>query len=138
MKGPQLRVYPLYSQQAQNKQLEVFQSVPPGFRKVVLCTNIAETSLTIKGIKYVIDSGMVKRKVYDSVTGMDTLKVNRIAQDQAWQRTGRAGRDSAGQCYRTYTMSEYRALPMSSTPEILRSNIASTVIKTKFLNKKKV
>lgn len=76
----------------------------PNTRKVILSTNIAETSLTIPGIKYVIDSGAVKRRVYDSKTGMDTLKVRKISQDQAWQRCGRAGRDSEGFCYRTYTV----------------------------------
>lgn len=127
LKGPTMRVFPLYSQQTQNKQLEVFQPSAPGSRKVVLATNIAETSLTIKGIKFVIDSGVVKRRVYDSPTSMDTLKVVKIAQDQAWQRAGRAGRDSAGECYRTYTLTEYKAMSTSSTPEILRSNITSTV-----------
>lgn len=70
---------------------------------------------------------MVKRKVYDSLTGMDTLRVTRISQDQAWQRTGRAGRESEGVCYRAYTMDEYRTMSSASMPEILRSNIAATV-----------
>ncbi|KAJ6646349.1 ATP-dependent RNA helicase DHX33 [Pseudolycoriella hygida] len=126
--GPMIRVFPLYAQLNQNKQLEVFQPSTNNYRKVILSTNIAETSLTIKGIKYVIDSGMVKRKMYDSVTGMDTLKVTRISQDQAWQRTGRAGRESEGFCYRTYTMNEYRMMPAVSVPEILRSNITATVL----------
>lgn len=106
----------------------MFQPSAPSSRKVVLATNIAETSLTIRGIKTVIDSGVVKRRVYDSTTGMDTLKVVKIAQDQAWQRAGRAGRDSAGECYRTYTSAEYKAMVAASVPEILRSNIASTVL----------
>ncbi|KAG4076501.1 hypothetical protein HA402_014465 [Bradysia odoriphaga] len=126
--GPMIRVFPLYAQMNQNKQLEVFQPSTNNYRKVILSTNIAETSLTIKGIKYVIDSGMVKRKVYDSVTGMDTLKVTRISQDQAWQRTGRAGRESEGFCYRAYTMNEYRIMSAASMPEILRSNISATVL----------
>ena len=107
--------------------MEVFHQQSPNVRKVVLCTNIAETSLTIRGIKYVIDSGVVKRKMYDSITGMDTLKVVSISQDQAWQRTGRAGRDAAGFCYRMYSYREFKEMPMTSTPEILRSNISSTV-----------
>lgn len=125
--GPTLRVFPLYSQLPQVKQMDVFTQLSDGIRKVVLSTNIAETSLTIKGIKYVIDSGVVKRKVYNSVTGIDTLKVVKISQDQAWQRTGRAGRDSPGFCYRTYTMADYTKLARTSTPEILRSNVTSTV-----------
>lgn len=126
-KGPTLRVYPLYAQLAQNRQMEVFLPSAPGSRKVILSTNIAETSLTISGIKYVIDSGVVKRRVYDPKTGMDTLKVMKICRDQVWQRCGRAGRESDGYCYRTYTLDEYHAMRKSSVPEILRSNIAATV-----------
>lgn len=127
LKGPTLHVFPLYAQLAQNRQMNVFQPSAPGSRKVILSTNIAETSLTISGIKYVIDSGVVKRRVYDPKTGMDTLKVIKICQDQAWQRCGRAGRESNGFCYRTYTLGEYHMMPKSSVPEILRSNIAATV-----------
>lgn len=108
--------------------MDVFSPSAPGTRKVILSTNIAETSLTISGIKYVIDSGVVKRRVHDSNTGMDTLKVMKISRDQAWQRCGRAGRESDGFCYRTYTLKEFTTMPLSSTPEILRSNIAATVI----------
>lgn len=128
MLKPSILVYTLYSQQVHQKQLEVFQNSAPGTRKVVLCTNIAETSLTIKGIKFVIDSGVVKRMNYNSLTGMDTLRVVKTAQDQAWQRAGRAGRDSPGQCYRTYTMEEYLSMSPSTVPEILRSNIVATVL----------
>lgn len=97
-------------------------------KKVILSTNIAETSLTIAGIKYVIDSGHVKRRAYDSKTGMDTLKIKKISQDQAWQRCGRAGRESEGFCYRTYTLDEYNQMQSNTTPEILRSNIAATIL----------
>lgn len=127
MKGPSLRIYPLYAQLAQNRQMDVFLPSAPNTRKIILSTNIAETSLTISGIKYVIDSGFVKRRVYDSKTGMDTLKVKKISQDQSWQRCGRAGRESDGFCYRTYTFNEYKQMPLTTTPEILRSNIAATV-----------
>ena len=122
-----MRVYPLYAQLAQNRQMDVFLPSAPNTRKIILSTNIAETSLTISGIKYVIDSGAVKRRVYDSKTGMDTLKVRKISQDQAWQRCGRAGRESDGFCYRTYTLNEFKQMPVTTTPEILRSNIAATV-----------
>lgn len=110
--------------------MEAFLPSGQNSRKVILCTNIAETSLTISGIKYVIDSGVVKRRVYDSTTGMDTLKVIKISRDQAWQRCGRAGRESNGFCYRTYTVNEYNSMQISTTPEILRSNIAATVKKS--------
>lgn len=109
--------------------MDVFVSSSPNTRKVILSTNIAETSLTISGIKYVIDSGVVKRRVYDSRTGMDTLKVKKISQEQAWQRCGRAGRECEGVCYRTYTLGEFNHMELTSTPEILRSNIAATVRK---------
>ncbi|XP_055301326.1 ATP-dependent RNA helicase DHX33 [Sitodiplosis mosellana] len=128
LKGPILRVFPLYAQLAQNRQMDVFMPSGLNTRKIILSTNIAETSLTIPGIKYVIDSGAVKRRVYDSKTGMDTLKVRKISQDQAWQRCGRAGRESEGFCYRTYTFNEYKQMPITTTPEILRSNIAATVL----------
>lgn len=127
MKGQTLRVYPLYAQLAQNRQMEVFTPSASGCRKVIISTNIAETSLTIPGIKYVIDSGMVKRRVYDPKTGLDTLNVIKICQDQVWQRCGRAGRESDGYCYRTYTLKEYHTMQKSAIPEILRSNIAATV-----------
>lgn len=107
--------------------MDVFNPSAPGTRKVIVSTNIAETSLTISGIKYVIDSGVVKRRIHDPVTGMDALKIVRISQDQAWQRSGRAGRESDGFCYRTYTNAEYMAMPINTMPEILRSNITATV-----------
>lgn len=75
----------------------------------------------------------MKRRVYDSKTGMDTLKIKKISQDQAWQRCGRAGRDSEGFCYRTYTFDEYKQMQLTTMPEILRSNIAATVIDQIFL-----
>lgn len=126
-KGPILRVFPLYAQLAEKRQMDVFTPSAPGTRKVILSTNIAETSLTIPGIKYVIDSGVVKRRVYDPSSGMDSLKVVKVCRDQAWQRCGRAGRDSDGFCYRAYTVKEFNAMPLSSLPEIQRSNICSTV-----------
>lgn len=129
-----MKVFPLYSQLPQHRQLEVFKPMPQGVRKVILATNIAETSLTISGIKYVIDSGVVKQKVYNSVTGMDTLKIVKISQAQAWQRTGRAGRESDGFCYRTYTVADFENMSLMTTPEILRSNLATTV-STFFLTK---
>ncbi|XP_055684837.1 ATP-dependent RNA helicase DHX33-like [Lutzomyia longipalpis] len=123
-----MKVLPLYSQLPQHKQMEVFKPAPQGVRKVILATNIAETSLTISGIKYVIDSGVVKQKVYNTVTGMETLKVVKISQAQAWQRTGRAGRESEGFCYRAYTVSEFEKMSIMTTPEILRSNLSTTVL----------
>lgn len=120
----------MYAQLAQNRQMDVFVQSALNTRKVILSTNIAETSLTIPGIKYVIDGGFVKRRIFDPKTGMDSLKISRISQDQAWQRCGRAGRESEGFCYRTYTLGEYNQMPSTTLPEILRSNIAATVLIT--------
>lgn len=100
---------------------------PNGTRKVIVSTNIAETSLTITGIKYVIDSGVVKKREYNPTTGMENLKIGKISQAQAWQRTGRAGRDSDGICYRTYTQWDFKQMNVTTKPEILRTNITTTV-----------
>lgn len=127
LKGPTVRVYPIYAQLPQQRQMDVFLPPTPNSRKIILSTNIAETSLTIPGIKYVIDSGMVKRRVYESVNGLDTLKVVRISKDQAWQRCGRAGRESNGFCYRAYTEADFDKMATSTLPEIQRSNVATTV-----------
>lgn len=123
-----MRVFPLYSAMPYQKQNEVFQKSTPNSRKIILATNIAETSITIPGIKYVIDSGMVKLRTHDPVTGIDALKVVRISKAQAMQRAGRAGRESEGFCYRAYTIAEYNNLPPSTTPEILRCNLASVAL----------
>ncbi|KAJ8025069.1 ATP-dependent RNA helicase DHX8 [Holothuria leucospilota] len=99
---------------------------------VVIATNIAETSLTIDGIYYVVDPGFVKQKVYNSKTGMDQLVVTPISQAQAKQRAGRAGRTGPGKCYRLYTERAYRdeMLP-TAVPEIQRTNLASTLLSLK-------
>ncbi|XP_068084607.1 ATP-dependent RNA helicase DHX33 isoform X2 [Anabrus simplex] len=127
-KTPMLKVYPLYSALPHSKQLDVFRPMPVGMRKVVLSTNVAETSVTISGIKYVIDSGMVKARTHHPGTGLDILKVQRISQAQAWQRTGRAGRQSAGFCFRCYTKQEFDSMLKNPVPEIQRCNLASVVL----------
>lgn len=123
-----IRVFPLYSALPHHQQLEVFLPSVPGSRKIILSTNIAETSITITGIKYVIDCGMVKSRDFDANTGMETLKIVPISKAQAWQRTGRAGRESEGTCYRTYTKEEYDKLLDQAKPEILRCNITSVAL----------
>lgn len=125
---PQLRAYPLHSSLPQQKQMEVFQRSGENYRRVIVATNIAETSVTLPGIKYVIDTGVVKMKNFDPRTGFDSLKVTKISQAQAWQRTGRAGRESEGTCYRTYTSKEYDMLDKMTKPEILRCNLSSAVL----------
>lgn len=128
IKGPTIRVHPLYAALPQQKQNEVFGPAAPNTRKIILATNIAETSVTINGIKYVIDTGVVKMRNHDSVTGMDTLKVTKISQAQAIQRAGRAGRESDGFCYRTYTQHDYNQLNSTTPPEILRCNLSSAIL----------
>ncbi|XP_069692432.1 ATP-dependent RNA helicase DHX33-like [Periplaneta americana] len=127
-KYPSLKVYPMYSSLPSHQQLDVFRPTPQGMRKVILSTNIAETSVTITGIKHVVDSGMVKVRTHHPGTGMDLLKVQRISQAQAWQRTGRAGRESAGFCYRVYTRQEFDSMLKNSIPEIQRCNLTSVVL----------
>ncbi|KAF6028929.1 DHX33 [Bugula neritina] len=128
IQGPQLLISPMYSKLPSDAQLKVFSSTPQNCRKCIVSTNIAETSVTINGIKHVIDSGMVKSKSYNAKSGLDVLKVSRISKAQAWQRLGRAGRVSAGSCYRLYTEQEFDSFQDNTTPEILRSNLASVVL----------
>lgn len=91
-KVPELIILPIYSALPSEMQTRIFEPAPPGSRKVVIATNIAETSLTIDGIFYVVDPGFVKQNVYNPKTGMDQLVVTPITQAQAKQRSGRAGR----------------------------------------------
>ncbi|KAL3268525.1 hypothetical protein HHI36_007634 [Cryptolaemus montrouzieri] len=129
---PDLIILPVYSALPSEMQTRIFDPAPPGSRKVVIATNIAETSLTIDGIFYVVDPGFVKQIVYNSKTGMDSLVVTPISQAQAKQRAGRAGRTGPGKCYRLYTERAYRdeMLP-TSVPEIQRTNLATTVLDLK-------
>ena len=121
-------VLPLYAALPSGKQLKVFEKSPKGCRKVIISTNIAETSITIKGIKYVIDTGMIKGKLYTPQNNIEMLKVHKISKSQAWQRAGRAGRESLGICYRLFTESEFESMPLNTVPEILRSNLLSVAL----------
>ncbi|XP_016975360.2 ATP-dependent RNA helicase DHX33 [Drosophila rhopaloa] len=123
-----LRVFTLYAQLSQGKQLECFLPTPVNVRKVILATNIAETSITIPGIRCVIDCGFVKEKSYNTSDGLDVLKSVRVSRAQAWQRSGRAGRDADGTCYRAYTKKEMDSFTDATQPEILRTNPTSMVL----------
>ena len=125
---PRLRVLSLYAALPAHQQLDVFRPTVEGERKVIVSTNIAETSITIPGIRYVVDSGRAKVRTYYPGSGFDSLKVKKISQAQAWQRAGRAGREAPGNCYRSYTREEFNALAVNPTPEILRSNLASVIL----------
>lgn len=97
---PELIILPVYSSLPNEQQTRIFDPAPPGTRKCVIATNIAEASLTIDGIYYVVDPGFAKQKVYNSKIGMDSLVVSPISQASASQRAGRAGRTGPGKCYR--------------------------------------
>ncbi|KAJ1742090.1 DEAH-box ATP-dependent RNA helicase prp22, partial [Coemansia sp. RSA 1591] len=113
-------------------QSRIFEPTPAGARKVVISTNIAETSVTIDGIYYVVDPGFVKQNTYDAKSGLDQLKVTPISQAQAKQRAGRAGRTGPGKCYRLYTEAAFRnEMLANSVPEIQRMNLAAMVLQLK-------
>uniref|UniRef100_A0A8D3E8E1 ATP-dependent RNA helicase DHX8 n=1 Tax=Scophthalmus maximus TaxID=52904 RepID=A0A8D3E8E1_SCOMX len=129
---PELIILPVYSALPSEMQTRIFDPAPPGSRKVIIATNIAETSLTIDGIYYVVDPGFVKQIVYNSKTGIDQLLVTPISQAQAKQRAGRAGRTGPGKCYRLYTERAYRdEMLTTNVPEIQRTSLASTVLSLK-------
>jgi HrpA-like RNA helicase len=121
-------VCPIFSALPSEKQMEVFEKAPIGCRKVILATNIAETSITINGIKYVVDSGLVKLRVYNPLNGLESLKITTISKASAQQRMGRAGRESAGKCYRLYTEESYESMNSFTVPEIQRCNLAEVVL----------
>lgn len=138
--GP-LKVYPLYGSLPPHQQTKIFDPAPqplkiggrPG-RKVIVSTNIAETSLTIDGIVYVVDPGFSKQKVYNPRIRVESLLVSPISKASAQQRAGRAGRTRPGKCFRLYTEEAFqKELIEQSYPEILRSNLASTVLELKKL-----
>ncbi|XP_067014242.2 pre-mRNA-splicing factor ATP-dependent RNA helicase PRP16 [Anabrus simplex] len=132
--APQLSVLPIYSQLPSDLQAKIFQRSPEGLRKCVVATNIAETSLTVDGIMFVVDSGYCKLKVYNPRIGMDALQIYPISQANANQRSGRAGRTGPGQCYRLYTERQYKdELLVTTVPEIQRTNLANTVLLLKSL-----
>ncbi|KAG6991129.1 pre-mRNA-splicing factor ATP-dependent RNA helicase-like protein cdc28 [Physcia stellaris] len=124
----ELVILPLYSTLPAELQAKVFEPAPPGGRKVILATNIAETSVTIDGIVYVIDPGFVKENVYNPRTGMESLIVTPCSRAAANQRAGRAGRTQKGSCFRLYTAFSYRELDENTTPEIQRTNLNSVVL----------
>ncbi|KAJ1504396.1 hypothetical protein HMI54_015610 [Coelomomyces lativittatus] len=124
---PPLLILPIYSQLPADLQAKIFQ--PSKFRKCIVATNIAETSLTINGIIYVIDTGFCKLKYFNSTIGMDTLQVSPISQAQALQRSGRAGRNAPGVAFRLYTDSSFQEEFYENTiPEIQRTNLANVVL----------
>ena len=130
----ELIICPIYANLPSDLQAKIFEPTPEGARKVVLATNIAETSLTIDGIVYVIDPGFVKENVFNPRTGMESLVVTPCSRASAGQRAGRAGRVGPGQCFRLYTKQAYmNELDENTTPEIQRTNLTGTVLLLKSL-----
>ncbi len=128
----ELIILPVYGALPSEMQSRIFEPPPPGTRKVVVATNIAEASLTIDGIYYVVDPGFCKQKAYNAKLSMDSLVVTPISQASARQRAGRAGRTGPGKCYRLYTEVAYKTemLP-SSIPEMQRTNLGNVVLQLK-------
>ncbi|KAF7128773.1 hypothetical protein CNMCM5793_003682 [Aspergillus hiratsukae] len=127
-----VHVLPLYSQLPTKEQLKVFEPPPEGSRLIVLATNVAETSLTIPGIKYVFDCGRAKEKQYDLETGVQKFQIGWISKASANQRAGRAGRTGPGHCYRLYSSAIYEGEFAEYTdPEILRTPIEGVVLQMK-------
>ncbi|KAL6573530.1 Pre-mRNA-splicing factor ATP-dependent RNA helicase DEAH10 [Orobanche hederae] len=148
-----LSIIPIFASLPSEKQMKVFAPAPAGFRKVILATNIAETSVTIPGIKYIIDPGMVKLRTYDPSTGIEPLIIVKTSKAQALQRrclfysnastyafafqtlplSGRAGREGPGKCYRLYPENEFYKLKDSTIPEIKRCNLSNVILQLKAL-----
>ncbi|KAI4226954.1 MAG: hypothetical protein L6R36_002768 [Xanthoria steineri] len=128
---PKLLALPLFAALPQSAQHRVFLPAPPKTRKVILATNIAETSVTVSGVRYVIDCGKSKIKQFRTRIGLDSLLVKPISKSAAIQRKGRAGREAPGQCYRLYTEQDYLNLQSQNTPEILRCDLGQAVLTMK-------
>lgn len=124
---------PLYAGLTSEQQLYVFEPAPDNTRKVIVSTNIAEASVTIDGIVYVIDCGFVKLRAFNPRTGIETLTATPVSKASATQRAGRAGRTKPGKCYRLYTQPAYENLPEATVPEIQRSNLAPIILQLKAL-----
>ena len=149
---PGVTLCPLYASLPNAQQSRVFARPPPGTRKCILATNIAETSITIPGVKYVIDTGKQKEKRHIArdtgggkygihlflyhhsmppLIGFDTLLTIDITKSSAMQRAGRAGREGKGYCFRLYTEDAFNSMALSSEPEIRRSSLTSAVLQLK-------
>ena len=125
---PKLLILPLFAALPPPAQQRVFEPTPPRTRKVIIATNIAETSVTIPGVRFVIDCGKFKRKHFNSKLGLDALLVKLVSKSSADQRKGRAGREAAGTCYRLYTEETYSTFGKDNSPEILRCDLTQMVL----------
>jgi ATP-dependent helicase HrpB len=122
--GPSVIIAPLYGELPQGAQDAALLPAPPGARKVVLATSIAETSLTIEGIRIVVDGGLARVPRFEPRSGMTRLETVKVSQAAAEQRRGRAGRTTPGICYRLWSEAEQRILPAFAAPEIMAADLA--------------
>ena len=129
---PGVEVLPLFARLSEQEQNRVFQ--PHGQPRIVLATNVAETSLTVPGIRYVIDPGLARVKRYSYRNKVEQLQIENISQAAANQRAGRCGRVSNGICVRLYEEKDYLARPRFTDPEILRSSLAGVILRMKALH----
>ena len=124
---------PMYAGLTTEQQMYVFAPAPENTRKVIVSTNIAEASVTIEGIVYVIDSGFVKLRAYNPSSGIESLTVTPISKAAATQRAGRAGRTKPGKCFRLYTEQNFESMAPTTIPEVQRSNLAPVILQLKAL-----
>lgn len=129
--APKMIVCSIYAALSASQQMAVFRKTPVGCRKIVLATNIAETSITIPGIRIVIDPGFAKIRGWNGRVGMETLSVEPISKASARQRAGRAGRQGPGECFRLYPEDSFRQLVDESLPEIQRTDLANVILTMK-------
>lgn len=127
----QLQALPLFAALPQHMQQRIFSPTPFRTRKVILATNIAETSVTVPGVRFVIDCGKSKIKQFRSRLGLESLLVKPISKSAATQRKGRAGREAAGQCYRLYTEEGFHSMEERTVPEILRCDLGQALLTMK-------
>ena len=128
---PKLLILPLFAALPQSAQQRVFEPTPPRTRKVIIATNIAETCVTVPGVRFVIDGGKCKKKQFSSRLGLDSLLVKSISRSAANQRKGRAGREAPGTCYRLYTEATYLTFEPDNDPEILRCDLTQMALSLK-------
>uniref|UniRef100_A0A8C4QX51 RNA helicase n=1 Tax=Eptatretus burgeri TaxID=7764 RepID=A0A8C4QX51_EPTBU len=133
-----LSVLPLYAKLSAREQAKVFVPPPAGSRLCIVSTNVAETALTLPGLRYVLDAGMVRRPSSNPITGVPSLPICRVSQAEAAQRAGRAGRTHPGHCYRLYSSAVFSELPRYPPPEISRSPVDGLVLQLKDLGIDKV
>ncbi|GAA5970073.1 hypothetical protein JCM11641_000256 [Rhodosporidiobolus odoratus] len=131
--APAIKAFPLHSGLSTEAQIAVFEPPPPRTRKVIVSTNVAEASVTIEGIKFVVDSGLVKLRSFDPSTGMDALVTTPCSLASLAQRSGRAGRTSPGKCFRLFPSSVLKTLLPTTPPEVTRSDISLLVLQLKSL-----